>query len=66
MTAAARRKIEGKELLTTIDMFYKTDKEVHPSASTPFKPYNQTISFERGRGRGGHESGDEFIHYLTI
>ena len=63
---AARRKLSGREPLKTIVMLYKSKAEVEPADSTPFKPYNQTNSYERGRGRGGHEAGEECFHCNTL
>ena len=66
LAAAARRKLSCQEPLKQMDMLYKGKDEVDPAGSNPFKPYNQTNSYGRGRGRGGHESGQECIHCNTL
>ena len=42
-------------------MLYKGKDEVEPAESNPFKLYDQTTSYDKGRGRGSHESGEGCI-----
>ena len=64
--ATARRQLMGQEPSQILDMLYKSPNEVEP-ADNPFKSYGQTTSsYDRGRGRGFHSSGEGCIHCSTL
>ena len=47
-------------------MLNKGKDEVEPAGSNPCKQYSQTTSYEKERGRGGHESGEECTQCNTV